>query len=1087
MTAFLTGRKALVVFAIAFAALSVYLVCGVHPQEAQQRNEPPKGSRFAKFSVGDAITADIRNKSRELARVEINSPEDRTKAETLGTIVEDFGSFVVLSKGKKTYTRASGLRLSTIDGKVHLPGAQFDPVVEQQGTAVSPESADGLPDSGYYVVQFGGVATDEWIESLRDAGVEVLQYLPENAFLIYGDRSSVARAAGHSRVRWAGRFAPEHKVPDVLKEQLSAEKNKTALRGNVSRIEKISAATAVFDIAVFSRADLDRAAADISSSGARILKIVRLSHNYFNLIRAELPIDAVEQIAAIPDVIRIDAWSKPVKEDERAADIVAGNYTSTSSIVGPGYDPLSQFGVNGQGVTVSVVDDGVTIGGLNTFYMTTANTVNGPLRGAPAGATGGHGHLNASIIAGSTPFAPLDPLGYNYGLGIAPAANIINIPLLVGGYSGSEADTYNDTITTAGLNGRVGYISNNSWGSGSNNSAYDSYTAQFDGFVRDAAFGGSIEPIVLVFSAGNDGVNGPSTLTRPKAAKNIIAVGNSENLRPEFGAANADNMDDLRSSSSRGPTADGRIKPDIIAPGSYVTGSRGGPDCSSVTSCFDANHAYSIGTSHSAPQVTGAAALFTQFWRDGHLGQNPRPALVKAAIINSGQEMSGLNTNGSSLPNGNEGWGRINLDYVLSTGVPMKYVNESEALSNVGDSYSISGSVGNAAKPVRISLVWTDPPAAADPALVNNLNLTVTVNGTTYRGNVFSGGRSTTGGSADSLNNVENVWLPAGIPAGAPVTIQVTAAALNGDGILGNNDSTDQNFAIVAYNVGDAVAPTAKAIADFDGDHKTDLSIFRPSTQTWWINRSSDGNSGAVNFGAISTPGVPVPADYTGDGKTDVAVWRASDGTWLILRSEDSSYYSLPFGSNGDIPAPGDFDGDGKADPTIFRPSTGAWYSLQSSGGVSIRSFGTNGDQPVVGDYNGDGVSDTAIYRSSVGQWWISMTGSGSVIAYTFGTAADRAVPGDYTGDGRTDVAIWRPSNGNWYILRSEDASYYSLPFGSSTDLPAPGDYDGDGKTDTAVFRPSTGTWFVNRSTAGILITNFGSNGDAPAPGAFVR
>jgi hypothetical protein len=505
-----------------------------------------------------------------------------------------------------------------------------------------------------------------------------------------------------------------------------------------------------------------------------------------------------------------------------------------------------------------------------------------------------------------------------------------------------------------------------------------------------------------------------------------------------------------------------------------------------VSSCFEANHVYSIGTSHSAPQITGAAALFTQFWRDGHANENPSPSLVKAAILNTGQEMSGLNTSSATLPNGNEGWGRINMKYMLNTGVPMKYINESVTLSQVGDSTSVSGSVGSSSKPVRISLVWTDPPAAADPALVNNLNLKVTVNGTIYRGNVFAGGLSTTGGNADSINNVENVWLPAGLPVGTPISIEVTAAALNGDGALGNADTTDQHFSLVAYNVGDAAIPAANAPMDFDGDHKTDVSVFRPSTQMWWISRSSDSNVTATLFGGVSTAGVPVPADYSGDGKADIAVWRNTDGTWLILRSEDSTYFTLPFGSAGDIPAPGDFDRDGKADVTVFRPSTGTWYILQSTAGVSIRGFGTNGDQPVVGDYDGDGTSDVAIYRPSVGEWWISRSGSG-VIAFQFGTATDRAVPGDYSGDGRTDAAVWRPSTGLWYVLRSEDSSYFALPFGSTGDVPAPGDYDGDGKFDTAVFRPSSGTWFVNRSTAGIFITNFGVSGDVPAPGSFVR
>jgi hypothetical protein len=282
---------------------------------------------------------------------------------------------------------------------------------------------------------------------------------------------------------------------------------------------------------------------------------------------------------------------------------------------------------------------------------------------------------------------------------------------------------------------------------------------------------------------------------------------------------------------------------------------------------------------------------------------------------------------------------------------------------------------------------------------------------------------------------------------------------------------------------GQASAVNHAAHVDFDGDGKTDISIFRPSNGQWWYSRSSDSQTAALQFGVGSDK--IAPADFTGDGKTDIAVWRQSTGEWLILRSEDNSFFAFPFGSSGDIPAPSDFDADGKADPAVFRPSTGTWYIQASTQGTIIQQFGSNGDVPQVGDYDGDGKADLAIFRPSSGEWWINRS-SGGVTATQFGISTDKPVAQDFTGDGKTDVAIFRPSSGEWFILRSEDSSYFSVPFGISTDIAAPGDYDGDGKADAAVFRPSTGTWYVNRSTQGILIAAFGNNGDQPAPGAFV-
>jgi leucyl aminopeptidase len=278
------------------------------------------------------------------------------------------------------------------------------------------------------------------------------------------------------------------------------------------------------------------------------------------------------------------------------------------------------------------------------------------------------------------------------------------------------------------------------------------------------------------------------------------------------------------------------------------------------------------------------------------------------------------------------------------------------------------------------------------------------------------------------------------------------------------------------------LAAARKGVIDFDGDSKTDLSIYRPTAAEWWINRSSNNSTVAAQFGSAAGLDEPVPADYTGDGKTDIAFFRPSTGEWFMLRSENGSFLSFPFGAAGDVATVADFDADGKADPVIFRPASGEWFILKSTGGTTIVTFGTVNDKPVPADFDGDGKADVAIFRPSDGSWWYVRSTDNQFRVSTFGATGDRPVQGDWTGDGKADIAVWRELTGEWFVQRSEDNSYYSNTFGTVGDIAAPGDYDGDGRFDLAIFRPADANWYVQRSTAGLMIQQFGATGDTPLP-----
>lgn len=331
----------------------------------------------------------------------------------------------------------------------------------------------------------------------------------------------------------------------------------------------------------------------------------------------------------------------------------------------------------------------------------------------------------------------------------------------------------------------------------------------------------------------------------------------------------------------------------------------------------------------------------------------------------------------------------------------------------------------------------------------------------------------------DEVCDIEAVWSPdatkiaftrAAVDSGH---FEVFVIDSTGNGLTRLTDAEGEN----RTPSWQPLRPKAPVTTDFDGDGKTDATVFRPGNGTWYIRQSATNNMRVEQFG--SSEDIPAPGDYDGDGKTDFAVFRPSTGAWYILGSSDYSFRAVQFGIGSDTPVPADYDGDARTDIAVFRESTGTWYILQSSD-QSFRAlaWGVAGDHPAPADYDEDFKVDIAVYRPEYfepepfmppiidrGFWFVLKSSNNSFDYHVFGRSADQPVPGDYDGDGAKDIALFRPSNSTWYALASSNGTVRATKWGANGDRRVPADFDGDGKTDIAVWRPSNYMLYFLQST----------------------
>jgi hypothetical protein len=656
---------------------------------------------------------------------------------------------------------------------------------------------------------------DAWKAQASAAGAELLDYVPDFAFKARMTPEAADRVAGLDSVAWVGVFQPAYKLDPAL--------------------FRAGAATRAYRVRIERGADVDATVDAVAAAGAQI---VGRGGSVVEITAAPGRLNA---IAHVIDVAEIEPFVLRKKNNEFGGGTIIGSGAANSQ----GFDGSTQ--------TVAVADTGFGNGSLSNGFFDVpssrvTNIYNWP--GAAGGCFGsvindgavdvdsGHGTHTATSVLGAGNAGGV-------GRGTAPAAHLVfqaienwaNITSVCKAFYG-----YPDGYYLTGLPGDLhqlyqqaynagARVHSNSWGSDAAG-AYTTDSANTDDFIwthRD---------MTITFSAGNagvdangDGVIDAGSMGAPATAKNVISVGASENDRQghyecdagltytncgaqhgsnaifTYGAAwpadypanpikddpSAGNANQMAAFSSRGPAADGRIKPDVVAPGTWVLSGYSDkfqqqydPSTNPQDSAYQYDgwgfplnqyYKYMGGTSMSNPLVAGGAAVVRDFYSKTYGGMNASAALVKATIVNAAVDMldennDGVNDNANPIPNRHEGWGRVDLN--SATNGRRQFVDGAASLTT-GASATYPYTIASGGSPFKVTLAWSDPASStsASKNLVNDLDLVVFApDGTQYRGNVFTGGWSQSGGTADHVNNLENVYVSSASPGAWTVIVQ---------------------------------------------------------------------------------------------------------------------------------------------------------------------------------------------------------------------------------------------------------------------------------------------------------------------------
>jgi len=735
-------------------------------------------------------------------KVFAQGPEQKSLAE-YGAVIARYDAFAIVEvargKGAALSSRFPCEDLTSLY-KVSLGGKRTVPPGSGTTRTARRSGPTKMPSPGYhhYLVQFVGPVKRAWLSRVTSAGGALRELYSDFTYIVRANAKGLAAIEALSCVRWVGHLPYDARISTGLRAN--------ARGSSAPVLPRTRLRTGVYTVQVFDKAAVDKISAAAKRLGFDVLSRSPAARSLVLRSRANLDQRSklVQTLATVHGVKFIRARSIKRTSNDVAPEFMGAVGTASSQVAG----------LSGRGEIVAICDTGLDSGdpadihsdfakrvlAIKSYPITqdyASDVFNAGADDGPADVDSGHGtHVAGSAVGSGKASA---------GISARPIRGLAHRARLV--FQAVEQEMWwrpsvpqsdRERYILAGIPNDLGplfayaygkgaRIHSNSWGGG-DPGEYDDQCDQLDRFVW------THKDFCVVVAAGNDGTDKDGdgrinlkSVSSPGTAKNCITIGACENLRREFDSETygrwwsddypvapykndpmANDPDQVVAFSSRGPTSDGRIKPDVIAPGTFILSTRSSQIASNNSGwrAFPASRQYFYmgGTSMATPLVAGAAALVREYHRKKRKNKKPSAALIKATLIAGAQRLPGTAPAGFVADN-HQGYGRVDLNGVLNA--KSLFLEVSPGVST-GQMYSGDVHVTSGARLLRIILCYSDYPG---PTLVNNLNLIVTApNG----GKVTALTGTGAGLALDSKNNVEVLEVIA--PAGGKWRIDVVGS-----------------------------------------------------------------------------------------------------------------------------------------------------------------------------------------------------------------------------------------------------------------------------------------------------------------------